>query len=523
MRTFDPTPTIMSVLFVAISLFWAACSDPPPADTTGTPTVVKVSGVSLDKSAISIVAGQSQTLTAMIVPSSASDRTLAWSVSPTTVATVSGGKVTGVKAGNATLTVTTVDGGHTATCAVTVTAAGIEVTGVSLDKTSLSIDADGQQTLTARVVPTNASDKAVAWSSSDPAVAKVDQTGKITALKAGETATITVTTRDGAKSARCVVTIAAPDPLNLLTLSNIPDPVFFDYCRRQMSDWDTNEDGKLYADEARAVRSIDVANVYGNAIGSLAGIEYFTGITFLDCSLNALSSLDVSRNTSLAELYCNNNPRLGSLDLSGFTSLTILNCSSCSLEKLDLTRCTRLVDLRCINNNLESIDLSRCTALTYLDVDGNNLSALNLLANRELRGLICDNNRLHELNLSACTALTSLDCFNNSLTGLDLSRNGRLIYLSCDGNALTALDISNNGALESLVCNGNVLEEITIGEANRSLRYLHCSANLLSTAALNAMFEALPPSGTIAIYANPGTKTCDVSIAKEKNWIVMVE
>ena len=82
----------------------------------------------------------------------------------------------------------------------------IAVTGVSLNKTELTLTRGESETLIATVSPPNASNKNVTWESSDPSVATVDQNGKVTAVKAG-TATITVKTEDGGKTASCVVTV----------------------------------------------------------------------------------------------------------------------------------------------------------------------------------------------------------------------------------------------------------------------------------------------------------------------------
>jgi uncharacterized protein YjdB len=79
---------------------------------------------------------------------------------------------------------------------------------VSLDKTEITLAEGETHTLTATISPDNAQDKSVTWSSSEEAIAKVDQNGKVTAVKAG-TATITVTTKDGGKTATCAVTVIA--------------------------------------------------------------------------------------------------------------------------------------------------------------------------------------------------------------------------------------------------------------------------------------------------------------------------
>ncbi len=177
-------------------------------------TTVAVTGVSLDKTTATLTAaGQTVTLTATVAPDNATNKNVAWSSSNSAVATVNNGVVTAVANGTATITVTTEDGSKTATCAVTVeipTSGGddtVAVTGVSLDKTSLSLTSAGQTaTLTATVAPSNATNKTVTWSSSDNAVATVNN-GVVTAVANG-TATITAKTADGNKTATCTVTVS---------------------------------------------------------------------------------------------------------------------------------------------------------------------------------------------------------------------------------------------------------------------------------------------------------------------------
>lgn len=75
-----------------------------------------------------------------------------------------------------------------------------------MNKTTLSLAVRANETLTATVLPADAADKAVTWKSSDAAVATVDTTGKVTAIKAG-TADITVTTKTGGKTAKATLTV----------------------------------------------------------------------------------------------------------------------------------------------------------------------------------------------------------------------------------------------------------------------------------------------------------------------------
>ena len=99
--------------------------------------------------------------------------------------------------------------------------ATVAVTGVSLNKQTLSLVEGGSETLTVTVAPSNATNKAVTWKSSDASTASVENSGKVTAVKPGS-ATITVTTTDGSKTATCSVTVTAKPPVEVTGVSIEP-------------------------------------------------------------------------------------------------------------------------------------------------------------------------------------------------------------------------------------------------------------------------------------------------------------
>ena len=170
---------------------------------------IGVTEVTLDKTELTLTEGETETLTATVRPDNANNRKVTWSSDKTEVATVDGaGRVTAVKAGEAVVTVTTEDGGRTATCAVTVKAKTVSVTEVTLDRAELTLTEGETETLTATVKPDNADNRKVTWSSDKTEIATVDGAGKVTAVKAGE-AVVTVTTEDGGKTATCKVTVKA--------------------------------------------------------------------------------------------------------------------------------------------------------------------------------------------------------------------------------------------------------------------------------------------------------------------------
>ena len=179
-------------------------------EKSNTGQIVGVSGITLNKTALNLTIGASESLVATISPSNATNKDVEWTSSNTNVATVdTTGKVTGVSAGSATITVKTKDGSKVATCNVTVKNPVISVTGVTLNKTALNLVTGASESLVATISPSNATNKDVEWTSSNTNVATVDTTGKVTGVSAGS-ATITVKTKDGAKVATCNVTVKNP-------------------------------------------------------------------------------------------------------------------------------------------------------------------------------------------------------------------------------------------------------------------------------------------------------------------------
>ena len=175
---------------------------------------IPVVAVSVEPKSLSLSYGQQATLVATISPSDASNQSVVWSSSNSSVATVSSsGVVYAAGGGSATITVRTVDGGYEAKCNVSVV---VNVSGVTLNKTSLDMTQYDTETLIATIVPSNATNKNVVWSSDHPTVASVTSNGVVSAIGAGS-AIITVTTEDSGYKATCNVTVTA-DPYEAVDL-----------------------------------------------------------------------------------------------------------------------------------------------------------------------------------------------------------------------------------------------------------------------------------------------------------------
>jgi len=221
---------------------------------------------------------------------------------------------------------------------------------------------------------------------------------------------------------------------------NIPDLNFKSALLNHFPKIDTNNDGQISVAEAQAFTGTIQCN--NKNISDLTGIEAFVNTTYLNCSTNQLSSLDLSNNTALTLLDCRFN-QLTSLDINNNTALEGLFCAFNQLSSLDVSNNTALTLLNCSDNQLSSLDVSNNTALTLLYCSNNQLSSLDVSNNTALTDLRCQNNQLSSLDVSNNTVLTQLRCNNNQLTSLDLSNNTAFTQLNCRNNQLTSLNLKN--------------------------------------------------------------------------------
>ena len=179
---------------------------------TCTVTIIKkvpVTGLSLNKTSKTLNVGETFQLTPVFTPSNATNQNVYWMMDNDSVATIENGLVTAIQEGAVTITCVSEDGNYKATCVVSViNDAPVSVTGVSLNKKTLQMVIGNTATVTASVLPDNASNKSVTWTSSNTATATVSSTGTISAKAEGVT-TITCKTVDGNFTAECYVVVSA--------------------------------------------------------------------------------------------------------------------------------------------------------------------------------------------------------------------------------------------------------------------------------------------------------------------------
>lgn len=235
------------------------------------------------------------------------------------------------------------------------------------------------------------------WTSSKPAVASVSPSGVVRGLQAGRTE-ITLRWGDFLRTAKLEV-----DAQTFIT-----DPTLLQFC---LEHFDTNHDGVLQQIEVTSVQGMDLTELapYHPQL-SLQGIEAFSGLEFLSLSFLELTDVDLSRNTKLRRLVCDN------------TNLTHLDLSQ--------------------NTNLEEIDCHSCDSLTTLLLPAEAGNALNVLA--------CFGCQLATIDFSASDKLEYIDCRHNQLTHIDVSAAELLTQLSISGNPLLSITFAPEFDMQQL-------------------------------------------------------------------------
>ena len=256
--------------------------------------------------------------------------------------------------------------------------------------------------------------------------------------------------------------------------------------------------------------------VSGKGIESLKGIELFTSLEKLVCSMNKLTSLDVSKNTKLTLIsYYGNNIHGANLD-AFINSLPINNAKDKRLIVDD--RMVKITEYP--SDGLTTTQVAKAKErgwtpyysclivyddLEYegyeekpLSIDAINFPDENFRKylleqefgkdgivtpdeNGKIKNIYCTGKGIRNLKgIEFFTYLEKLDCLNNQLSTIDVSKNTALELLACDQNQLTSLDLSNNRALKTLWCNSNQLTYLDLSN-NVALETLWCYDNQIST------------------------------------------
>lgn len=379
--------------------------------------LIPVNSVSLDNSTLTLFEQEGATLTASVLPEDADNQELSWSSDNEEVVTVNNyGFIKALKAGSATITVTTQDGGKTATCRITVEHRAIEVASIRLSQQRKTLFVGDELMLSVTFTPENPDNKSLSWSSSNEQVASVDQEGKVSAKAQGE-AVITVRSANG-KEDRCDISVAVQTNDDNLGggdneddgSDDLPDnPDLPDIPDIDIPDLDDNTPKAIILHFQRTGSTLKfLSKVGNNKIGTELGSDAFIDIDgdgnkgennregihfdqiytiagtsvkiYGDVSALAIEAGDISSvesNSRLTKLYLKENnsntfelrcPELTELEISYGT-----NSSKTRLSNLRLTGASKLNKLNVDYCNLSTIDFSNAPAIRHISVLKNNI------------------------------------------------------------------------------------------------------------------------------------------------------
>ena len=191
-------------------------------------TTIKVSSVTVTPSKTELSIGDTQTLSASVLPADASNQSLTWSSDHPEIVTVDSntGEVTAVKEGTAIITASANDGSNqVGRCTITVIdSTAVKVTSITITPDPAEVELGSTLKLSASVLPTDATNKNVTWSSENPEIATIDEAdGTVTPVAAGTTS-ITATAADGSGTFKTITLTVKPEeePVKVTSVSVSP-------------------------------------------------------------------------------------------------------------------------------------------------------------------------------------------------------------------------------------------------------------------------------------------------------------
>ena len=236
---------------------------------------------------------------------------------------------------------------------------------------------------------------------------------------------------------------------------NIPDANFKAALLNYSPAIDTNSDGNIEISEVQALTDLSLSSLH---ISDLTGIQSFTNLTYLNCSDNDLTTIDLSGMANLTNLFAGSNP-LTSINLTGLTqNFGTIDISNNQMTSLVINGGTFGV-FDCSGGTLTALSVNGVLCGS-LKCNNNQLAALNM-SNSIIHELYCMGNQLTSLDLSNVIIDNTLSCADNQITILDMANQNMATFL-CSNNLLTSLDVSNMTYLTFFACVGNPLTYLNL-------------------------------------------------------------
>lgn len=355
----------ISTIICAALVLAAGCKKNKDIDNVPVESVTVEAAVTIDE-------GTTKQLTATVLPENAADKTVKWKSDNTEVASVDeDGLVSAVKWGEATITVTTVDGGKMASCVVTVK----KVKGDVTDDTDIS----------------SRFDKNFALHLKARGIVKDENSIKYSEVKGVKTL------EDGQPETIYDSKVESLDGIEYFTALE-----------------------KIHLEKFTGLSSID--------------LSWNVNLKSLRLDEGKFTSLDLSKNLNLKILWIESGA-VSSLDLTACTKLTKVIIDYTVLEDIKLGDCPVLAKLELAKNRLASLDLSGCPALQSVYVPNNELASLTFAKSCDnLTYVNCVANKLTALDASGFKKLETLDCRDNLLTEISVYNPIEIKNLGITGN-----------------------------------------------------------------------------------------
>ena len=484
--------------FMATTMFFVACSKDDEKS-------IAAIGVSIEPSTLTLIAGDTETLTAIVQPKDATNQAITWMSSNKEAATVDAdGNVTAESQGTAIITATTQDGGKSANCTVTVHP---KITKL-FKKQGITIGVCDLVPLTMFINQEVKENTKLEWHSNNEAVAVVDDRGYVRSLSAG-VVIITCAIYDGKIQDNFTITIfdegfplilykeitgilSSEDGETIDTNSTMEmwcmciDGKDFSYCSLGLSMKITYESKEINFScyELKIIPEKDCYSLYGEA--TVDGYPCIISGTLnpenasvtLKISLTKESPVNLFFQGSVKEKYIEMTMTTESavtvnFQIGGTGKMTINWGDGSEIETHHLlpssyedfwgntdnrysrryakaSTCTititgdNVTHFYYYSNPITRLDVNNNSALFVLECSNSQITRLDVSNNRWLSLLNCSGNQITTLNVKKCIGLNALDCGSNQITELDISNNHSLTILGCENNQITNLDLSKS-------------------------------------------------------------------------------
>ena len=204
----------------------------PTTQSGGVSNSIKLKGIMLNQTSLTLNVNEEEILSVIYNPTNATDKTVTWRSSNESVATVNNGRIKTISAGTTIISAISSDGHYEAKCTLTVSenASGDErkLKNIRLSQDKINVKVGDERNLEVIYTPSNANNKSLIWTSSDEAVAIVDNNGKINALSVGTTK-ITVVSNDGGYEDKCYVKVYSNAPIESIAFQNESETIYLGY------------------------------------------------------------------------------------------------------------------------------------------------------------------------------------------------------------------------------------------------------------------------------------------------------